>query len=83
MDIIDRLDMFLVETAEVNEAMTAREKATADWNKIIKVIQSIDNPAQLQTAREMIKNFIKVHGKEHNHGMLELELKSKSRRLKQ
>jgi hypothetical protein len=81
MDITDKLGMYLVETDEVNEAMTAREKAVADWNKIIKVIQSIDNKNQVTTAKNMIKNFIKVHGRDNGHNLLELELKSVSRKL--
>lgn len=75
--------MNITETVEkylVNEM--PNEKAKNDWNKIVDVIHSIDDMKQVDTARNMIRNYIKVHGKDNNHGMLELELKMKSRSLR-
>ena len=52
-----------------------------DWEKVLKVILSIDDKKQVQTARNLIRNFVRVHGDDKGHKMLELELKSVERRL--
>lgn len=81
MDITERIDQYLMDTDNVNE-MKLTGQAKTDWNKVVKVIKSIDDPKQLEAARNLIKNFIKLHGKDSGHNLLELELKSVSRRLK-
>lgn len=75
MDIDNLMDKYVM-----NENST--EKAKNDWNKIIKVIHSIDSMKQIDTAKNMIDNFKKVHGLDQSHQMLELELKFKSRKLR-
>lgn len=70
----------VVDKYTINEM--SNEKAKNDWNKIVDVINSIDSMKQVETTSNMIKNFVKVHGKDQSHGMLELELKMKSRSLR-
>ncbi len=71
-DVVDRYTM--------NE--TTNEKAKNDWNYIIDVIHSLDDMKQVGSVHNMIKTFIKNHGKDQSHNMLELELKMKSRSLR-
>ena len=58
------------------------DKETEAWNKIVDVIHSIDSAKQVEAARNMIKNYVKLYGKDNNHVMLELELKMKSKTLR-
>lgn len=63
------------------ESCDALEKELDAWYKVIDVIHSIDSVKQLEAGRNMIRNYVKMYGKDNNHAMLELELKLKSKKL--
>jgi len=58
-----------------------RGVSSNDWNKVAKVIKSINDLRQVDCAQNMINNYKKVHGQDADHKLLELALKSKSREV--
>ena len=58
-----------------------RGQARQDWMKVIRVIKSIDNMRQVESAQNLINLYKIMHGLECDHKLLELELKFKIREL--
>jgi len=44
--------------------------------KVIKVIASIDDVKQVESAQNLINNFKRMHGLESDHKLLELKLRA-------